>query len=85
MKKKLTSILNSAISVPLIAGALLAGNGCSKDPIEVLNKNKCEKTVHLLGKETYWNYAKQLRKKYPETIGKLDIMDVCMYIRDYNG
>jgi hypothetical protein len=86
MGKKLVSL----IMAPLLAGALVSEIGCDFDSYksarEVLKENKGIDAVEIKKGDTYWEYAKELKRKYPEKLRDLDIRDVCIAIKkDYNN
>ena len=75
---------------PLLAGLLVSEIGCDFDSYksarEIMKENKGVNIMEIKKGDTYWGYAKELKKKYPEKLGDIDIRDVHIIIKkEYNN
>ena len=78
--KTLKNILNKGIAT---TGLALVLTGCGVNSGEILSRNSGVNEEYIVSGDTYWKYAENLQREYPE-LNKLDTRDVYMRIMELN-
>ena len=72
--------INKLLSLGLLTVGALA---CGKTNYEILNKNSGFREEYVERGDTYWDFAEELRDRYPE-LKKIDKRDIYQRISELN-